>query len=97
MDDDRAIVWKEARGLDHSATEGDHGRFRTRERLAHEPRLDLPERSLTLGREEVRDGAVFPSDGLVDVDERPSQPVRSPLTDGRLAGSHEADERDVLV
>ena len=97
MDDDRAIARKETRGLDHSAAEGDHGRLRTRECLAHEPCLDLAERSLALPSEELRDRAVFLSDCLVDVHERPAQPVRSPLTDGRLAGSHEADERDVLV
>ena len=95
MDDDRTVVAQEAGCLDRSSTESDHARLRTRQCLPDEPGLDLAERGLALGREQLRDRAVLVGDGRVDVDERPPEPARHVCADRRLPRAHEADEDDV--
>jgi hypothetical protein len=95
MNNGRTVVGQEARSLDGSSTECDHGQLRTRQCLPDEPGLDLAERRLALRREELRDRAVLVGDGLVDVDERPSEPLRHVCADRRLPRAHEPDEDDV--
>jgi hypothetical protein len=81
--------------LDGTSADGDDGRRPSAARLADETRLELAERRLAPLGEDLRDRSLGALDLLVDVDERPTEALRDLGTDGRLAGSHEADQHDV--
>jgi hypothetical protein len=94
----RAFAQETARllGAERTAAERDHLRFARGQRFDCGLLLDLPERGLAPGFEDDGYRVAGPSlDLAVEVDERPAGPLRRLLADRRLAGSHEADERDV--
>jgi hypothetical protein len=84
---------------DRTAAEGDHDRSRRGEDLRRNlllPRAEdlLPERE----RKQICDPRpLAPFDFLVGVHERPLETPRDLGADGRLAGAHESDQRDVAV
>ena len=81
-----------------SASELDDHRHAPAQHVGRDVLLELPECRLATTREEIRDrhpGAVL--DERVNGEERPSEPGRKNRTERRLAGAHEADERDVTV
>jgi hypothetical protein len=95
MDDEDVERVEQLPGLDRAAPDGDHARAPASRGLADEARLDLAEGGLSPLREEIPDPAVCGLDLVVDVVERPPEPGRDLAADGRLAGSHEADEHEV--
>ena len=96
----RALAEQAARllGADRAAAERDHLRLSRRQRLERRFLLDLAERGLAPGLEDHGDRVAGPRlDLAVEVDEGPADPPRRLLADRRLAGPHEADQRDVSV
>ena len=88
------------RRLDDSAAGGDHRPVAVpQQQLLHEDlRLERAKAVLPVLREELGDRrAELLLDHLVEVEERPVEPPRHLAADRRLAGSHEADEDDVLL
>ena len=88
------------RRLDDSAAGGDHRPVAVpQQQLLHEDlRLECAEAVLAVLCEELGDRrAELLLDHLVEVEERPVEAPRHLAADRRLAGSHEADEDDVLV
>ena len=87
-----------ALGEDGAAPEREHGGNGLRQRLDREVLLELPEPGLAALGPDVRDRhPQLPLELEVDVEERPSQACGGLRAEARLAGAHEADERDVPV
>ena len=81
---------------DGAAAEREHRGDGIRERLDRQVLLELAEPGLAaLGPERRDRGAELPLELEVDVEERPPQARRRLRAQARLAGAHEADERDV--
>src|SRR5438034_1130639 len=74
-----------------ASAERDHAR-RQLERLQHDPLLDLAEDAPL---EELPDRALSLLDLGVHIEKRPIQPRRNLPAERRLAGAHEADQRDM--
>ena len=81
--------------LDRAAADGDHARLAAAAGLAEEPRFELAKGTFSPLREDLPDRPLGPLDLIVDVEERPAQAPRDLAADRRLAGSHEADQRDM--
>ena len=84
---------------DHrAAAEGDDSRHRGVERLARELLLDRAELHLAARGEDRGDRRRrVPFDLGVEIDERTREAGGDPPAERRLAGAHEADEREVAV
>ena len=82
-------------GIEHQAPAGrDHQPILDCQ-LGGELALDLPERILAAGPEDLGDLAVALLDQLIGVDELVAQLFGEQTTDGGLAGAHEAGEHNV--
>ena len=86
---------KQVMGLDRAAADSDHARLAASCRLAQKAGLQLSEGGLAALLEELPDRPFGPLDLVVDVEERPPEPVGHLGADRRLAGAHEADQHDV--
>jgi hypothetical protein len=81
--------------LDRPAADGDHTRLPAVGHLAGEPGLELAKRCFSLLLEQLPDRPLGPLDLLVHVVERPVQPQRHLPAERRLAGAHEANQREM--
>jgi hypothetical protein len=95
--DEDVEVLEQVPSLDGAAADGDHGRLAAPGRLAEEAGLDLAKRSLSLLLEELPDRPLRTLDLLVDIQERPTQAGCNLAAEHGLAGSHEADQREVAI
>jgi hypothetical protein len=85
-------------GEDRAAPEGEHGRLAPVERVARQLLLQNAELRLAAGGEELRDrDGSLRLELAVEVDQPTAEPFGNLGAHGRLAGAHEADQRDVPV
>src|SRR5262249_22436316 len=74
----------------------DHEGGGRRAHVGHRGALERAERRLAVGDEDLGHGTPrVHLDDVVDVHERAAEPFRAARADGRLAGTHEADEHEV--